>query len=116
MSTQKSKESTQKTGGSPYSRFTSNGRSLGITWADVNYLTVLDFLFTVGANGDAPLFGLTRAGGLSVTIYNQGTPAKIYSNDAADMEEKLGDISRTIKASLPPEVQDRLNLYIAALE
>lgn len=90
---------------SPYAKLKGIEQVQGLAWSDVNPGLVLEFIYTVSANGHAPLLGTTRQGGLSVTIYSDGAPIKFYSSDAVDMGEKLREATAIAANLLPPEVR-----------
>jgi hypothetical protein len=78
------------------------------TWADISPRTVGLFIAAVVAAGDAVMFTATRQGGVGVTILCGDERTKLYSNDAGNMEAKLGKATDLALASVPPMERDRI--------
>jgi hypothetical protein len=78
-------------------------------WASIEPALISALVKYLSAAGDAVLFSQTHSGGLSVTIYSQGEPVKIVSNDVDDMTNKLIEALKIAKAGIPDSVLKRMD-------
>jgi len=86
-------------------RVTSNAE---VSWANMPSDVVRDVVAYTTAAGDAVLFGNTRQGGLSLTLYSDGQPIKVYSSSIEDMIHKCNEVCASARLVIPNEVLVKL--------
>ena len=79
-----------------------------VSWANMPAETIRDVVAYTTAAGDAVLFGNTRQGGLSLTLYSDGQPIKVYSNSLDDMVHKCNEVCASARLVIPNEVLVKL--------
>jgi hypothetical protein len=79
-----------------------------VSWANMPTEVVRDVVAYTTAAGDAVLFGNTRQGGLSLTLYSDGQPIKVYSNSMEDMIHKCNEVCASARLVIPNEVLVKL--------
>jgi hypothetical protein len=107
-----SKNSSTNGSKSMVSRYANIGFSVAprgeLSWDKIEATVKNDLINYVTCAGDAVMFGLTTQGGLSVTIYSEGTPVKIYSNSVVDMTAKCIEATAAARLVIPSEVLKKL--------
>lgn len=103
---------TRDNGKKPADRYASVGfRVTGpgeVSWANMPQDVVRDVVAYTTAAGDAVLFGNTRQGGLSLTLYTDGVPIKVYSSSLEDMIHKCHEVCASARLVIPHEVLVKL--------
>lgn len=104
--------STRNNGKKPVDRYASVGfRVTGagdVSWANMPIDVVRDVVAYTTAAGDAVLFGNTRQGGLSLTLYSDGVPIKVYSSSLEDMIHKCHEVCASARLVIPHEVLKKI--------
>jgi hypothetical protein len=99
--------------GAPASRYASVGWTVAprgeVSWHHMPPQVVYNLVRFVTAAGDAVLLGNTKQGGLSVTIYNEGAPIKIYSSSIEDMTRKCEEATAIARLVVPAEVLQKMD-------
>jgi hypothetical protein len=112
MNMNNSKNSSKNGNSSPVSRYANIGFTIAphgeVSWNQVECDVICDLVKYVTCAGDAVMFGLTKQGGLSVTIYNEGLPIKIYSNSVVDMTAKCIEATAAARLVIPQEVLSKI--------
>lgn len=81
-------------------------------WLAIDNTTICMLVKYITCAGDAVLFSTSQQGGLSITIYSEGEPTKIVSNDVADMTRKLVEATAIARNSIPAEVLERMEAAV----
>lgn len=87
---------------------TQTGSDSECSWDSIPAATLKLFASAVAANGEALMLSTTRAGGMSFSIYGDGDPIKVYSNDIDRMIAKIEEATEAALASLPTAVMEKI--------